>query len=34
VDLNGLVIFDAASDRFVTKDADLIAMPACSASNQ
>jgi hypothetical protein len=34
VDLDGLVIFDAASDRFVTKDADLIARPACSASNQ
>jgi hypothetical protein len=34
VDLDGLVIFDAASDRFVTKDADLMARPACSASNQ
>ena len=34
VDLDGLVIFDATSDRFVTKDADRAASPACSARNQ
>ena len=31
VDMDGLVIFDAASDRFVTKDPDRTATPACSA---
>ncbi len=34
VDLDGLVIFDAASDRFVSKDPARTANPACSARSQ